>query len=365
MHGVGLGEVLALRGLILSLLDQQPELSFLVTSSTKTSAEVFSKNTTPNTIHQFLPLDAMAFITKFLDHWQPQLSVWAEQDLWPAMVTETHRRNIPLTIVNARMNEKSYESRLKVKNLYSDLYKRFHSISTQEKTTARHMNLLGASAIVGGSLKAAAIPLQDNPDKRIEFSNSIAGRTCWLLASSHAEDETVALTAHQQLLKSHPQALLVIAPRLIDRKQDIINQCIEFNMSVATRSNNTLPGQHHNIYLADTFGEMGIWYRLSMAAFIGGSMGPVQGHNPWEAIALGCAVIHGPNVDNFANDYATLQKCNAALAISNAEQLLQCLRRDDQLQDANNNAKNLLADQNKPIDSIANMLLATLQSAEN
>lgn len=360
MHGVGLGEVLALRGLIVSLHKKNSDLSFLVTSSTKVSAEVFSSNMTPNTIHQFLPLDAMSYVTKFLNHWQPDISVWAEQDLWPAMVVKTHQRNIPLIIVNARMNEKAYQSRARLGSLYADLYKRFNSISAQDQSTAKHMNQLGARATVGGSLKTAATPLADNPDKRIEFSKCIAHRQCWLLASSHHEDEALAISAHKTLTLRHPTALLIIAPRLTNRHHEIIGQCNKYNMNVATRSTDEPLQAHHNIYLADTFGEMGIWYRLVRAAFIGGSMSPVQGHNPWEAVALNCTVIHGPNVDNFSSDYATLQQHAAAICVTNKEQLLTTLEDNAGLQQACTNAKNLIAMQHSTISAIADQLIADL-----
>lgn len=363
LHGVGLGEVLALRGLISTMLSHRQDLSFLVTSSTRTSAEVFSQNTTDRTIHQFLPLDAQPFVKKFLDHWQPDISVWAEQDLWPAMVVETDSRDIPLALVNARMNQRAYKSRARLRRLYADLYKRFKTISAQDETTADHMQLLGASVSVGGSLKTAAVPLEDKVEKRAQFSAAIDGRKCWVVASSHSEDEKLATSAHRQLLKDNPQLLLIIAPRLIDRKEDIINDCNNQQLSVAARSDNKLPQQHHNVYLADTFGEMGIWYRVSIAAYIGGSTGPVQGHNPWEAAILDCPVIHGPNVANFSDDYTALQQHHAAMNVSTADQLAACIKEEQGLPEMSTNARRLILDKNSTIESIARKLLALLPDA--
>ena len=364
LHGVGLGEVLALRGLIRAIHARKPEIHFLVTSSTRTSAEVFCNNLPVNTTHQMLPLDSKPFIKKFLNHWQPNLSVWAEQDLWPAMVYHTHARSIPLVLLNARMNEKSYRARTRLTSLYRDLYKRFEWISAQDNQTAANMQSLGANVTTGGSLKTASVPLQDHATLRHEFAQRIAGRHCWLLASSHREDEALALHAHRKLLQQQPEALLIIAPRLIERKPEIIETAIAHGMKTACRSDNQSPSQC-NVYIADTFGEMGIWYRLSPCAFIGGSMSDVQGHNPWEAAVLGCAIVHGPNTENFLSDYQLLQKNNAATCVSRETQLLQTLQDQQRLETTAKNALQLAGSNNQQVELLADRLIETLKGCGN
>ena len=361
MHGVGLGEVLALRGLIQAIANKQPEINFLVTSSTRASAEVFNSNKPDNTIHQFLPIDTKPQITSFLDHWQPDLSLWAEQDLWPALVFHTHTRSIPLVLLNARMNTKSYRSRARLSSLYKDLYSRFEWISAQDANTAENMNKLGANATVGGSLKTATVALTDNVEIRESFERDLNSRTCWLVASSHQQDEALALQAHVKLLVHQPDALLIIAPRIIDRKAEIITAIEANNLKVSSRSNNE-PVQQCNVYLADSFGEMGLWYRLCACAFIGGSMSDVQGHNPWEAAVLGCAIVHGPNTENFQHDYQTLQQHNAATRVTNADQLLQALTDTQRINRTASRAKQLVHSNSSNVTTLANRVLDTLAS---
>ena len=156
MHAVGLGEVLALRGLIDAMRAVRPDLHFLVTSSARASGEVFDRNRPPNTVHQFLPLDTRPFIRRFLDHWRPDLSVWAEQDLWPGFVVETHARGIPLAMINARMDARAFASRRRAARLYGDLYARFALIAAQDEATASHLRALapGRAVAVMGSLKS-------------------------------------------------------------------------------------------------------------------------------------------------------------------------------------------------------------------
>ena len=318
-HAVGLGEVLALRGVILAMGQARADASFLVTSSALSSALAFAANAPPRTVHQFLPLDAPGPVARFLDHWRPDMSVWAEQDLWPGLVAATHRRGIPLALINARMNARAFGARTRVRSLFRDLYARFAHISAQDKETAGHLRGLGALTVtVTGSLKAGAGPLADDPAARALIAAAFEGRRAWCAASSHAADEVVAIAAQRTLHAQDPSRLLVIAPRDPVRRQAIAAACAGAGLAVAVRSTGVLPVPTDAVYLADSFGEMGLWYRVCPLALIGGGLGDTGGHNPWEAAHLGCAVLHGPNVANFAADYAALHGARAATKISDA-----------------------------------------------
>ncbi len=330
LHAVGLGEVLALRGLIEAMAVVRPDVTFLVTSSARSSGEVFDRNRPPNTIHQYLPLDTPVFRRRFLDHWHPALSVWAEQDLWPGFVVEATRRGIPLAMINARMDERAYRSRRKARRLYGDLYRRFALIAAQDEATARHIQALSPGVSVGvmGSLKAACAPLADAPD-RAAIAAALSGRTVWMAGPTHAEDEAVVLAAEVLRQGGNPTSLLILAPRLPDRREAIAATCAGRGLSVALRSLGEVPGERTQVWIADTFGEMGLWYRLAKAALIGGSFGPVQGHNPWEAVRLGVPVLHGPNTGNFEADYASLRAAQGCLTVRTAEDLVAALARTD------------------------------------
>lgn len=316
LHAVGLGEVLALRGLIAAMSAQRPELSFLVTSSARSSAQVMAMNLPPRTQHQFLPVDALRYLGRFLAHWRPGLSVWAEQDLWPGAVAAADRAGVPLALVNARMNEASFARRSRARGLYADLLSRFRLIAAQDEASARHLAALGAAGPrVTGSLKAAAPPLAADPAELEAMRAALAGRPFWLLASSHDEDEAVALAAHLQRLQQDPQALLVIVPRDPPRAPDIAAVAGAFGLTAALKSRSAFPDPTTHVHIADAFGELGLWYRLAPAALIGGTFGPTEGHNPWEPAALGCAILHGPRTANFAADFAQLDGAGAALPV--------------------------------------------------
>ncbi len=321
MHAVGVGEVMALRGLIAALATGNAALTFLVTSSARSSAVVLAANLPPRTIHQFLPLDAPRYLARFLDHWRPGLSVWAEQDLWPGAVMACASRGIPLALVNARMNDGAFARRQRAMGLYADLLGAFGYLSAQDATSAAHLAQLGGREVaVTGSLKAAAPPLACDEAELARLRAALAGRPVWAATSTHPGDEAVAVAAHRLRMAAAPDSLLILAPRDPSRE-------VEFGgLPVARRSGGEAPG--NGVYLADTFGELGLWYRLAPVALVGGGFG-IGGHNPWEAARLGCAVLHGPVVQNFASDYKAFHDANAAVSVPDATALAAALSRPD------------------------------------
>lgn len=311
LHAVGLGEVLALRGLVAAMAKVAPQAAFLITSTTRGSAEVLAANLPPRTRHQFLPLDAPGYLGKFLDHWRPALSIWAEQDLWPRAVVETAARGVPLALVNARMNANAYARRRRWRGLYGDLFARFSLITAQDAGTADHLHSLGARGVrITGSLKAAAPALAADPRALAAARAALADHQPVLLAASHPEDEAVLFTA---LRAAHPRPLVLIAPRDPQRGADIAARAAEQGLTSTRRSAGQ--GPTADLWIVDSLGEMGLWYRLCRVTIIGGSFGATEGHNPWEAAALGSAILHGPRVANFAADFAALEAGGAALAV--------------------------------------------------
>jgi 3-deoxy-D-manno-octulosonic-acid transferase len=322
LHAVGIGEVMALRGLIEAMGRAAPEMQFLLTSSARSSAQVIAGNLPPRTQHQYLPLDAPKFVARFLDHWQPDLSIWAEQELWPAAVLAADQRGIPLVMLNARITAKSLGKRRFVSALYRDILARFQLVIAQDPASARHLEALGAASVgVMGSLKSAAPTLQADAPELARMDAQMKGRKIWVAASTHPEDEGITLTAQAQLFAADPRWLLILVPR--DPKRHLA-----LDLAFAQRST----GQNleaEPVYLADTFGELGLWYRLAEAALVGGSFGPVEGHNPWEPAALGRAVLHGPHVANFTADYAALTAAGAAIEVDGPDALVAALSRPD------------------------------------
>ncbi|MDR7124869.1 glycosyltransferase N-terminal domain-containing protein [Pseudotabrizicola sp. 4114] len=316
LHAVGLGEVLALRGLIAALSRLDPALSFLITSSARSSAQVIGANLPQRTQHQYLPLDAPAYLSRFLDHWRPDLSVWAEQELWPGAVVAAHARGIPLALVNARMTDAGFARRAKARGLYGDLLARFTLIAAQDNRSADHLRALGAPQVrVTGSLKSAAPPLAADPAALAQAQAALQGRRVWVAGSTHPGDEAQAMAAQTALWQADPRWLLILAPRDAGRAGTLAAQLTDASLPFARRSLGRVPSTGDAVWLADTYGEMGLWYRLAEAALIGGGFDATGGHNPWEAAHFSAAILHGPDISNFVNDYKALHDEAAAVSV--------------------------------------------------
>jgi 3-deoxy-D-manno-octulosonic-acid transferase len=326
LHAVGLGEVLALRPLIKLMQESSPELSFVVTSTARSSANVMAKNLPARCVHQFLPLDGPTFVSNFLNHWRPNLAIWSEQDLWPGAIHDCAARGIPLAHVNARMNDESHRRKARFSGLYRDTFACFSLVAAQDSQTADNLREMGVKApVVTGSLKPAAAPLAVDTVALERFTEALADRRIWVAASTHLADENVAFAAQKILAADDPSWLLVVAPRFPERRAEVASALQRAGLTHATRSQNEHPNSTQDVWLADSFGELGLWYRLGKSAFIGGSFAGLGGHNPWEAICLSCPVFHGPDIQNFAADYAELDRLSLSHQVqddpSNAEDL--------------------------------------------
>jgi 3-deoxy-D-manno-octulosonic-acid transferase len=328
MHAVGVGEVLALPALVNALRERDPEITALITSSSRTSEQALAPNLPEGAIHQFLPLDALPFVRRFLDHWRPDLSVWAERDLWPAMIVETHRRGIPLAIVNGRMTAASCRAKARARGLFRALYGRFAHVGVQDAESAQNFSALGADPariVITGSLKAAAPPLADQPEARARLSSALQGQHVWIAASTHPDEEPLLARAHRQLLDRDPAACLILAPRDPNRGEKALETLRATGIDAALIApDNHLEGRRQAHVLA-AIGQLGLWYRLSRAAFVGGSWDGTGGHNPNEPARLLCPILHGPNVANFAEDYAAYHEARAARTVRDAGELVAAL----------------------------------------
>ena len=357
LHAVGLGEVMALRGMIPILSQHCPDAHFLVTSGTRQSADVFSQNLPERTLHQYLPLDVSGYCKAFLAHWKPDLCIWSEQELWPNMIWHVDQSGIPQVVINARMNAVSFQSRHRAKGMFADIYGRFALISAQDEQTAAHIRALGATVRVDGSLKPLAPALQVDQSEFDARKAQIGERPVLCLASSHSADEDVALSALGEL---SPETLLIIVPRRVERSAEIADK-----IKTAGFSHSVGDGpiqETTRVHLVDQVGQLGLWYRLCSYAFIGGGFDETQGHNPWEAVTLNRRVFHGPNTANFKRDYDTLNALGIALQIMNASDLVASIDMTAPALDAKQ--RNLAVDQAvKDLDKLGQDIIAIMDRA--
>ncbi|MGV6838816.1 MAG: 3-deoxy-D-manno-octulosonic acid transferase [Planktomarina sp.] len=319
LHGVGLGEVLSARPMIAALAQLRPDLQFLVTSSTRVSADVFAAHAPQNVIHQFAPIDTPFAIGRFLNHWKPDLAVWIEQDVWPGLVFGCQARGIPCALINGRMHGAAAQKRSKAAKLYQAVYGSFDVIAAQDAVSAENLRIFHGSDVPHyPNLKSIAPPLNVDKAALEGWQNTLKARAIWTAGSAHMADTQVALEAHKALLEGSPDAVLAVLPRFPEDIPQITQMAQDLGLQTDL-ARNANPAQ---VLIEDRFGQSGLWYSLANTALIGGGFDDTDGHNPWEAIHMGGHVIHGPNTENFADDYAVLEAHDAAHEVTDAQSIL-------------------------------------------
>jgi 3-deoxy-D-manno-octulosonic-acid transferase len=324
VHCASVGEMTSVIPLIEHIHAQN--VSVLLTSGTVTSAELAARRLPEGAIHQFVPLDIPRYARRFLRHWQPDLALLVESDLWPNLIIETARRNVPLILVNARLSESSFQRWRRLPGTIGGLLDRFDLVLARTQSDARRFGELGAPRVITtGNLKLD-VPAPPVHDPALRDARMAVGRRPLLAAAStHPGEEAVLLEAHKRLRQHFPGLLTVIAPRHPERGPGIAEIAVAAGLRPTLRSQAQLPALTTDIYVADTMGELGLLYRLAPIVFIGGSLVQHGGQNPIEAAKLSAAIVHGPHVGNFAEIYQALDDAGGAELVADSDELLQRL----------------------------------------
>ena len=310
IHGASVGETLAILPLIDALLEEA-DRSVLVTSGTVTSAKLMAERLPPRALHQFAPVDAPSVTARFLDHWRPDAALFVDSEIWPNILTGARMRSIPLALINGRISARSFAGWRRFRRSAARLFANYDVCLAQDAATAERLSALGARRVeVTGSLKADAAPLPADPTRLNALLEAIGSRPVLLAVSTHpGEDETI-LPAHDALRRQHSDLLTIIAPRHPERGGEIM--MLAGDRATRQRSKSELPDSNTAVYVADTLGELGLFYRLAPFAFIGGSLIPHGGQNPLEPARLHCAVMTGPHTQNFTVAYDAILSAQGA-----------------------------------------------------
>ncbi|HEX3881791.1 MAG TPA: 3-deoxy-D-manno-octulosonic acid transferase [Stellaceae bacterium] len=299
VHAASVGEATSVLALIQRVMQDRAGLEILLTTGTVASARLIEPRLPDGVRHQFVPVDLPGAVDRFLGHWRPDLAIWVESELWPNLVMAAHRRGIPTALVNARLSARSHARWLAMPGLARRMLGGFAVCLAQDEVQTRRFRQLGAAAAESvGDLKSAAEDLPADPDALAGLRAAIGARPAWLAASTHGGEEDEAVAAHGLAAAAHPGLLTVIAPRHPVRGETIAAAIRRQGLGVARRSRGEPIGPETDIYLVDTLGELGLFYRLAGIAFVGGSLVDRGGHNPFEAARLDCAVLHGPFMGN-------------------------------------------------------------------
>ncbi|NQW02222.1 MAG: 3-deoxy-D-manno-octulosonic acid transferase [Rhodospirillales bacterium] len=326
LHAASVGESLSLLPLIARLQQDRSDVTCLLTTGTVTSARLMAERLPAGVIHQFVPVDRMVYVRRFFDHWQPDLVLWAESDFWPNLVAEPARRGIPLVLINGRISPKSFRGWCRYPGLIKVLLSGFSLCLGQTDTDADRLKQLGAPVVrCVGNLKFAVKPLPANDGELQNLAAALQGRQSWFAASTHAGEEALLWQTHQNLAAAHPTLLTIIAPRHPTRGPEVAEQLRALGAQVSVRSKAEPITRKTQVYLADTLGEMGLFFRLCALVFMGKSFVDKGGQNPLEAAQLGCTILHGPHMWNFAEMIGRMEILGAARQVADSDALADAL----------------------------------------
>ena len=324
IHGASVGEVLAAAALIEKL--RALNLRILLTSGTVTSAAIVAKRFPPDVIHQYVPYDSPRYVTRFLDHWRPSLALFIESDLWPNLILSSAARRLPMVLINGRMSPRSFPRWRRVSNTISALLGRFDVCLAQSQTDAERFSALGSRNVVTtGNLKLDVAAPPADPAKLERLMSVTRGRPILVAASTHPGEEEILIETHKKLAGFFPSLLTVIVPRHPDRGEGVARLIEASGLRASLRSREELPVAATDIYVADTMGELGLFYRLAPIVFMGGSLVAHGGQNPIEAVKLGASIVHGPHVFNFTDVYDALDRAGGARRADSQEALVKQL----------------------------------------
>ncbi len=323
LHGASVGEALAVLPLLEALLAARASLQILVTTGTVTSARLMAERLPARARHQFAPVDRPAAWRRFLEHWRPGLLLLVESELWPNLILESRRQGVAMALINGRMSARSAGRWRRLPGAAAELLGGFELCLAQSAPDGERLQALGAGPVRAiGNLKAAAPPLPAPAAALAELGGRLGGRAVWLAASTHPSEDALLLEAHRRLARRLPGLLTIVVPRHPERGAALAAWLQSQGVAVARRALGQVPGADCALYLADTLGELGLFYRLASVALVGKSLlAPGGGQNPLEAARLGCPVLFGPHMANFAEAAARLVAAGGARQVGDAAEL--------------------------------------------
>lgn len=320
LHVASVGEANIALTLIESLNASDNKLNFLITSGTVSSAEILSKKIPKNVVHQFVPIDNPIFVKIFLNHWRPNLSIFVESELWPCLINEASKK-CPLLLANARLSDRSFHRWQKLRYFFRQIAKCFSNIIVQSEIDFKKYSELGAKNILNyGNIKFANKKLVVDDIELTQLKTHLYGKKIIVAASTHSEDEQVLLRIITKIRKQHPESYFIVILRHPNRRTEVAKFCHQLGLSHSIRSSFKLPILSDDLYIVDSFGELGLFFSISDITFVGGSFAQ-GGHNPIEPAHFGNVILFGPDMSNCRSIASEMVEHKAAIQIHNQQEL--------------------------------------------
>lgn len=319
LHAASVGESVSILPVLSALRERAPELRVLLTTGTVTSAALLAERLPAlgldGVLHRFAPRDVPGWAARFLDHWQPDAAVFVESELWPNLLSACRTRRLPTMLVNARLSARSFVNWRRAPRVAARVMACLDVVRAQSEADAERLTALGAHRVSApGNLKFSAPPLDVDERELGRLHDLLGRRPCWVAASTHPGEESIVAAAHGRIAVAQPDLLTVLVPRHPERGASLA--------TFGSRRSAGEPPPRQGIWIADTLGELGLWYRLAAVALVGRSLVPPGGgQNPLEPARLGCPVLAGPLMANFAEAASALERAGALVRVADGAEL--------------------------------------------
>ncbi len=326
IHAASVGESMVALTLIDELKKKHKNSNFLVTTGTRSSSKILYNNLPLNAVHQYAPIDSFFIVKNFLNYWRPDLAIFVESEFWPCLISSSSAK-CKMILVNARISIKSYKNWQKRKWLFQILTGYFDKIITQSESDLKKYQNLGVDkAFTLGNLKFSNKELEVNNEKLLELQNIFKKKKIFVASSTHRVDEKVTLEIILKFKQEKIDYYPVIILRHPERRNELADKCAELGLTYTIRSQGKLPDLNKDLYVVDTFGELGIFYSLAFITFVGGSF-KNGGHNLLEPAYFNNIILLGPDMSNFKNISEEMVSNKAAIQIQNSTQLENKIRK--------------------------------------
>ena len=322
-HGASVGEIKSITPLIEKLEKQNKIDQILVTSSTLSSSKIFKKFRFKKTIHQFFPIDTYFHTKKFLSYWKPNLAVFIDSEIWPNLLLNISKKNIPTILLNARITKKSFKKWNYFSSFAKQIFQCFDVTYPQNKETAKYLKNLKVKKIKFlGNIKFSENESWSKNKNSLKIKKFLRNKNYWCAASTHDNEETICGNIHLLIKKKIKNLVTIIIPRHTQRTPEIINALNDLGLKIHCHSSKENIKSDTEIYIVDTYGETNSFFKICNVVFLGGSLINHGGQNPIEAARNSCKIIYGPHIQNFREVYALLDKNKVSYKVSNSKELI-------------------------------------------
>lgn len=323
IHAVSVGESMAAAPLIEKLAQHHPNQLILLTTTTPTAYQWAKTNLPPSITHAYLPYDYPIFIKRFVEHFRPKIAIIMETELWPNLLYYLQKKSIPAILANARLSKKSFQGYQRIKPLSRAMINTLDHVLAQSQDTIDHFQQLGlcpSKLTLSKSLKFTPKIPDMNPTIQQKLQKTIHDKPCWLAASIHPGEEETMIAAHQAILQTRPTAKMIIAPRHPEQMQYLID-AINTSQMRHTLLSDRFSSQTYDVLVIDSIGHLMQCFAFAQAAFVGGSLVPLGGHNLIEPLLFHVPVATGPSMYNFQDIWESCCSLELCQTIKDQQEL--------------------------------------------